>query len=226
MEKIGFIGACDKTNLLIYIAKILQALGKRVIVVDTTMIQKMKYIVPAVNPTKTYITDYSDIDFAVGFKSIADITGYLRVREEDLPYDYMLIDIDHDKAVEYFEIENSKRNYFVTSFDIFSLMRGTEILKNLRQPMNLSKILYDYSIKKEDEEYLNYLTIDTKVEWNEFNLYVPVIGADKKVIEDNQRVHTIRLKKISSQFLESLLYIVQDILQDLSVGKIKRMIKE
>ena len=140
MEKVGFIGACDKQNIIIYVAKILQIIGKKVIVVDTTMLQKMKYIVPAIKPTKTYITDFENIDFAVGFKSLDDIAKYLRIKTEEMPYDYMLIDIDHDKALEYFEIENTTHNYFVTSFDTFSLMRGTEILKNITEPMNLSKI--------------------------------------------------------------------------------------
>lgn len=226
MEKVGFIGACDKQNIIIYVAKILQIIGKKVIVVDTTMLQKMKYIVPAIKPAKSYITDFEDIDFAVGFKSITEIAGYLKTKSIDLPYDYMLIDIDHNKALEYFQIENTKNNYFVTSFDTFSLMRGAEILKNITEPMNLSKILYDYSIRKADEDYLNYLTMDTKVEWNEFNLYVPTFGADKKIIEDNQKIHTIRLKKLNPQYIEGLIYITQDIIQDLSASKIKKMIKE
>ena len=136
MKKVGFIGACDKTNLIVYVAKLLEIVGKRVIVVDTTKLQKMKYLVPSISPTKSYVTDFADVDFAVGFSSINDLTDYLEIEEENLPYDYMLIDIDHDKMVESFEIENTKTNYFVTSFDMYSLQRGVEILKNFMEPMN------------------------------------------------------------------------------------------
>ena len=45
MKKIAFIGAYDKTDLLLYIAKIFQTVGKRMLVVDSTILQKAKYIV-------------------------------------------------------------------------------------------------------------------------------------------------------------------------------------
>ena len=226
MKKVGFIGACDKTNLIVYVAKLLEIVGKRVIVVDTTKLQKMKYLVPSISPTKSYVTDFANVDFAVGFSSINDLTDYLEIEEENLPYDYMLIDIDHDKMVESFGIENTKTNYFVTSFDMYSLQRGVEILKNFMEPMNLSKILCDYNIDKEDEDYLNYLSMDTKIGWNELSIYMPVTGYDKQIIEENQRLYRIRMKKLSQQYLEGIIYIVQDIIQDLNINKIKKMIKE
>lgn len=226
MKKVGFIGACDKTNLIVYVAKLLEIVGKRVIVVDTTKLQKMKYLVPSISPTKSYVTDFADVDFAVGFSSINDLTDYLEIEEENLPYDYMLIDIDHDKMVESFGIENTKTNYFVTSFDMYSLQRGVEILKNFMEPMNLSKILCDYHIDKEDEDYLNYLSMDTKIGWNELSIYMPVTGYDKQIIEENQRLYRIRMKRLSQQYLEGIIYIVQDIIQDLNINKIKKMIKE
>ena len=226
MKKVGFIGACDKTNLIVYVAKLLEIVGKRVIVVDTTKLQKMKYLVPSISPTKAYVTDFADVDFAVGFSSINDLVGYLEIDEEKMPYDYMLLDIDHDKMIENFGIENTKINYFVTSFDMYSLQRGVEILKNFVEPMNLSKILCDYHIDKEDEDYLNYLSMDTKIGWNELSIYMPVTGYDKQIIEENQRLYRIRMKKLSQQYLEGIIYIVQDIIQDLNINKIKKMIKE
>ena len=226
MKKVGFIGAGDKTNLIVYVAKLLEIVGKRVIVVDTTKLQKMKYLVPSISPTKAYVTDFADVDFAVGFSSINDLVDYLEIEEEKMPYDYMLLDIDHDKMIENFGIENTKINYFVTSFDMYSLQRGVEILKNFVEPMNLSKILCDYHIDKEDEDYLNYLSMDTKIGWNELSIYMPVTGYDKQIIEENQRLYRIRMKKLSQQYLEGIIYIVQDIIQDLNINKIKKMIKE
>lgn len=61
MKKIGFIGMYDKTDLILNIAKILTTMHKKVIVVDSTITQKAKYVVPVINPTVTYITDFEDI---------------------------------------------------------------------------------------------------------------------------------------------------------------------
>ncbi len=44
MKKIGFIGAFDKTNFIMYTAKLLQLLNYKVLVVDSSSVQKMRYI--------------------------------------------------------------------------------------------------------------------------------------------------------------------------------------
>ena len=62
MKKISFIGAYDKTDLIIYIARILVGMKKKVLVIDATINQKAKYVVPVINPSKTYVTEFEGID--------------------------------------------------------------------------------------------------------------------------------------------------------------------
>ena len=224
MEKIGFIGATDKTNLIMYVAKVLEIMGRKVIVVDTTAQQKIKYMAPAINPTKKYITNFENIDFAVGFDSIEDLKNYIGVEENILNYDYMLIDIDNYSAIEKFEIESEKNNYFVTSFDMYSLRKGIEILKRIQEPMNLTKILTDYSISEEDEEYLDFLSVDAKVNWSGTSIYMPVTGPDRQIMEENQRISRIKFKRLSGDYIEAILYIIHDLIMDINVNKIKKMI--
>ena len=52
MKKVSFIGAYDKIDLILYVAKILVAMDKKVLVIDSTVNQKAKYIVPVIMPTK------------------------------------------------------------------------------------------------------------------------------------------------------------------------------
>lgn len=81
MKKIGFIGAYDKTDLILYVAKALVEAGKQVLFVDATVLQKARYIVPCIAPSKCYITEYEKIDVAVGFSSLEEIKKYLSVEE-------------------------------------------------------------------------------------------------------------------------------------------------
>ena len=83
MKKIGFIGAYDKISFIANIAKVLRNLDYKVLVIDTTLMQKSKYIIPAINPTKSYITDFEDIDFAVGFENIKEVEKYLGAYEHE-----------------------------------------------------------------------------------------------------------------------------------------------
>lgn len=226
MKKIGFIGMYDKTDLLLNIAKILTTMKKKVIVVDSTIMQKAKYVVPVINPTVTYITDFEDIDVAVGFKEEKEIKGYLGVSEkEDLPYDVMLIDADNEEAIVNFELTINPKNYFVTSFDLYSLKRGLEILSNLKSPIGLTKILYTKEVLKEEDDYLNFLSLGYKIMWNEYRIYFPIENGDWSVLTENQRVAKIKFKKLSTQYKDGLVYIVSEILNDTSENQIRRAIK-
>lgn len=98
MKKIGFIGAYDKIDLIIYVAKIITTLGKKVLVVDATINQKARYVVPVINPSRTYVTEYEEIDIAVGFKDLDDIKSYLGLSEtQEMEYEYIFIDTDNEK---------------------------------------------------------------------------------------------------------------------------------
>ena len=226
MKKIGFIGMYDKTDLILNIAKILTTMKKKVIVVDLTLTQKAKYVVPVINPTVTYITDFEDIDVAVGFKNEEEIRQYLGLAEKkDLPYDIMLIDIDNYEAIEKFDVVNNAKNYFVTAFDLYSLKRGLEILSTLKTPMNLTKILYAKEILKEEDDYLNFLSLGYKIMWNEYRIYFPIENGDWSVLAENQRVAKIKFKRLSSQYKDSLIYIVSEILNDVSENHIRKAVK-
>ena len=135
MEKVGFIGGYDKIDLMIYTAKILTAMGKRIIILDTTQKQKSRYIVPAINPTISYITDFEDIDVAVGFRNFETVEEYFGVEKGELRYDYALIDIDSIAGVEETGLTIIDRMYFVTAFDLYSLKKGVEILTTVKNPI-------------------------------------------------------------------------------------------
>lgn len=214
MKKVGFIGVYDKTDLIIYVAKVLATLGKKVLIIDDTLMQKARYIVPAINPTKSYITEYESIDVAIGFEDFDEIKKYLGVSiEKDLDYDIALIDVDNIELFERFNIKTCEKNYYVTSFDLYSLKKGLEILSEIIEPINLTKILFSKDILKEEDEYLNFLSLGKKVIWNEnYRVYFPIDNGDQSVIIENQRVAKICIRKLSQQYKESLYYIVEDIL--------------
>lgn len=226
MKKIGFIGAYDKTDLILYVAKILTVLKKRVLVIDSTMNQKARYVVPAINPTLKYVTDFEDIDIAVGFSSIEDVKNYLGIAEEqELEYDIVLVDTDNLKGFENFELRDAKKNYFVTSFDNYSLKKGLEVLGGLQEVVSLTKVLFSKVMLKEEDDYLNFLSLGYKVVWNEYRIYFPIENGDLSVIYENQRVAKIKFKKLSIQYKDGLAYLAEEILGDVSESNVRKAIK-
>ena len=226
MKKIGFIGAYDKTDLIVYVAKILTTLGKKVLVIDSTQNQKARYIIPVINPTTTYVTEYEEIDIAVGFDRVEDIKRYLGVAEnQELEYDVVFVDTDNADGIRKFNLEEAQKNYFVTSFDVYSLKKGLEALIGLRDVMSLKKVYFSKDAIKEDDDYLNFLSLGYKVAWNENRIYFPIENGDLSVIYENQRVAKIKFKKLSVQYKDGLEYLAEEILGDISEMNIRRAIK-
>lgn len=224
METIGFIGAYDKTDLILNLAKILTCMGKRILIIDSTINQKAKYVVPFINPTTTYITNFEEMDIAVGFENLEQIKDYLG-NSEGLPYDILLIDIDTNEKLNIFDIQKAQKNFFVTAFDLYSLKKGMEILSNLNEPMSLTKVLFSKDMLKEDDDYLNFLSLEYKVIWSEYKIFFPLENGDLSVIMDNQRAARIKFKRLSTQYKEGLLMLTQEILKDASEGSIRKTIK-
>ena len=139
MKKIGFIGAYDKTDLILYVAKIIAELNKSVLVVDASALQKARYIVPCIAPSKSYITEYEKIDVAVGFKNIDQIQKYLSV--DKLEYDVVLIDVDEHESFQNFEMIKANKNYFVTGFDSYSLKKGLEVIGKVEDKILMSLLI-------------------------------------------------------------------------------------
>lgn len=226
MKKIGFIGMYDKIDLILYIAKILTLLDKKVLIIDATINQKAKYIVPTMDPTIKYITDFEDIDVAIGFSGMEDVKNYLGVPQgQEMEYDIALVNTDNPTGFRNFALEAAQKNYFVTSFDVYSLKRGLEIFRELHSVANLTKVLFSKEMIKEEDDYLNFLSLGYKIVWNEYRIYFPIENGDLNVIYENQRISKIKFRKLSVQYKDGLVYLAEEILGDVSESNIRKAVK-
>lgn len=229
MKKIAFIGSYDKTDFLLYVAKIMTVLGKKVLIIDSTIIQKAKYVVPVIHPTKTYVTEFEEIDVAVGFTDMDEIRAYLGYNSiEEFPYDYCLLDIDTYDGYCDFEAQEAIKNYFVTSFDVYSLKRGIEALYGLQQKITLTKILFSKDMLQEEDEYLEFLAMTCNVEWEKEKIYLPFDRGDQSVIIENQRTSKINFRNLSAQYKDGLIFLTEGILEQEGIGsgEIRRAVRK
>lgn len=227
MRTIGFIGAYDKIDLIIYIARLLVEMDKKVMIIDATTLQKAKYIVPSISPSKTYVTEFEGIDVAVGFKEYSSIKEYLGMPQHAVfEYDYIFLDIDSPEALNNFDVKAATKNYFVTAFDSYSLKRGLEILSGISEPMPLKKVLFSKNLEEEEDEYLNYLSLGYKVIWDEERIYFPFEQGDQTIIMENQRVAKVKLKKLTQLYKESLMYLTEELLDQGEAVGLRKAFKQ
>ena len=227
MKKIGFIGAYDKTDVILGIAKVLAMANKKVLILDNTITQKCKYVVPVINPTRSYITTYEDIDVAVGFECMDNLKQYLGLEEnENIDYDFFMIDTDSFEGVAKFGLQSSDKVYFVTSFDSYSLKKGIEILSQLGVPTHITRIFFSNDMSKEEEEYFDYLSLCIKAIWSEEKIYFPLENGDAPAIMENQRISKIKFGNLSNEYKDNIKFFVNDIDPEIGERTIKNIIKE
>lgn len=226
MKNICFIGAFDKLDLILYVSKIIKNLGKKVLIIDATELQKARYIVPTINPTKSYITRFEDIDIAIGFESYEEIERYIGITEEQkMKYDYALVNIDNGNIFNNFNNENTIKNYFVTSFELYSIRKGLETIKQIDKPIKITKLLFSREINEEDDYYLDYLALGYKIMWEENKINFPYETQDIEFMIENQKIFKIKTKGLTQQYKDSLEYLIVDIVPDINVANLRRIMK-
>lgn len=226
MKKIGFIGAYDKTDFILYVAKILVEMGQKVLIVDGTITQKARYVVPTIEPSMTYITEYEGVDVAVGMPTFEDVKKYLGIPQmNDLLYDIVLIDTDNAEGVNNYGIQECEIIFFVTSFDMYSIRKGIESISGIQTQIQATKVLFSREATKEEDDYLNYLSSGSNIIWKKEIIYLPFELGDQTVIYKNQRVSKIKLKGLSNQYKEGLMYVTSQISGEQNYQELKKVFK-
>ena len=222
MKKYAFIGGYDKIELLLFLGKTAVLTGKKVLIVDATVPQKARYIVPVMNATQKYITTFEDVDIAVGFYNFNEILEYNF--GQTLDYDMVLLDIDTPEAYMDFEIQPTDEHCLVTGFDLYSIMTGIETLQAITTPTRVTKIYFTKDMLPEEDEYVMSISQDLNVIWNEDIIFFPFETGDRNILNINQRFAKIKIRGLSKEYIDGIMFIAEANL-GLSIGEIRKAIK-
>ena len=141
-----------------------------------------------------------------------------------LDYDIIIYDVDRNDMMKQFNITKCFKNFFVTSEGVYSLKKGAELMGSINEYTKFTKIVFSNDVIKEEEQYLEYLLLGSKVEWDK-TIFFPVLLDDYCVSIENQAVSKIKVKKLSSHYKESLIYTLMMILGENSLNDIKKAIR-
>ena len=226
MKNICFIGAYDKMDFILCVAKIVKLLGNKVLIVDATELQKSKYIVPTINPVTKYITRFEDIDIALGFESYSDIENYIEETEErKMEYDYAFINIDDQDKFPNFNNGDTIKNYFVTTLELYAIRKGLETIKKINKPINITKIIFSRNISQEDEYYIDYLALGYKISWDDNKINFPYTIEDIEAMMENQKNYRIRIKNLSQQYRDNLEYLISNMIPNINMSNLRKVMK-
>ena len=187
MKKIAFIGGYDKSDIIIYIAKILSVMPKKVLVIDTTLLQKTRYLIPTMTPAAKYV-------------------------------------IDNPKYYDSFGLKPEDEHCFLTTFDVYSVQKGLDVLRNIKEQTPILKALVTRDPESEESEYLDFTTFNLKIKWKENIVFMPFETEDLYEIYQNQRYSRVKFTGLSMEYMDSLAFLTENV-TGFSRGDVRKAIK-
>lgn len=154
------------------------------------------------------------------------IEKYVSFTEErKIEYDYIFVDVDNPEIFENFNDMENTKNYFVTSFDMYSIKRGLQTVKKIEKPVKITKLIFSNQLIQEDIFYLEYLALGCKIIWEDTIINFPYETQNLEAGFDGQKNSKIKIKGLTQLYKENLEYLITDIMPDVNIVNLKRVIK-
>lgn len=217
MKQIAFLGAAEKSHLLLVLGKVLVKAGLKVLLVDSTMAQTVRGYLPS-SDTKpaVFVTEFEGMDVAAGFISRPQLEHHFQHQEGVFPdYDLMLIDTDHTHFIRGNELPDVAVRIWCLSLDKLVLQKNAELMQRLclaefaLQPLPFTKLILSFVPTTMPEAYFESFQTSPSIRWQEPTLRLPLDERDVSVLLDNQHHERIAVKRLSAPYLRT----VQDLVQ-------------
>lgn len=227
MKCIGFVGSADKTELVMYVAKVLSSLDKKTIYIDATTKQKTRYIIPTIGDMEEqnqYVVQHDGVEFAIGFTNMLELKKYFLSKGEDFTeFEYVLVDTDVPEMCEEYDLKSANNLFFVSSYDKYHIVKGIELLKYMcamkrkvdtDAQLVLTKLLYYSDINTADSRYIDRLTDNLPLLWAHDTINFPYDQGDLSVNIQNHYENKIDIRNLSAAYKSAIVDTVSMITGD------------
>lgn len=231
MQSIGMYGYVDKYDFVIATAKTLEIMGRSVLVIDATSDEKYKYIIPSIDKSQSYLTQYADIDFAIGFNSYEELMNYLNEKGIDIQrYSYVLLDVENYEGYRKFKNLEINKSYMFIDTNVVSVARNEELIRVMRaenpeKELVFSKILYRAYMSRAANNYLEEKIGNYAVRWTDETYEISMDEQDVMVNIDSQYSGLIDIKKHTKTYILYLCEYISRMLGDVSAKEVLKEIK-
>lgn len=220
MQVLGMYGYVDKYDFVIAVARVLNIMGRSVLVIDATKDKKYKYIVPTIDKEESYMTQYCDIDFAVGFDTYADIEKYMQEKNIEIDkYSYVIIDLDDASSYEKFTGIRKNKVYLFTNTNMVSVNKNDELVKKIRslngeKEISCTKVIYRSYLSRAATNYIEEKMSNYGVKWAEEVYDITPDEQDNMVDIDSEYSGLVDIRKHTKDYIYYISEFVSKILGD------------
>ncbi|MCY9763225.1 hypothetical protein M5X06_22120 [Paenibacillus alvei] len=223
MKQILFMGACEKSDLLIYISKILSAASLKVLLVDATLSQRYFYHIPTID-RETKLTEYDGFDVVRGCNSLSELTEYFSKKDEELnDYQFVLIDSDNpDNVAGWGELY---KQFIVSNFERYTVENNISLADSFfenkeKQLVEFELIIHPSIDCNLDSNYPTATLDHLPIAWGEETFEFLYEEQDYGVKVNNQHENRVTLRKLS-RYMKKQLMMISQIISGLPYGDIK-----
>lgn len=202
MNRVLFLGACDKSDLLIYLSKLFAAAGYKVLLIDATLNGIYQYAVSSMD--ELTIAEHDGFELANSF-----------IDDEQLEaYDFVLVDMDH--PIQRRELVKDYDEYvLVTNFERRTIVQNQALMDKFfmgryGQTIDFSKVIYHVDCQL-DEAYIDSSLAAFPISWKEPALLIRFDEVDYAVKLDNQFRSRVELNRLSRNYRKMLLELADRI---------------
>ncbi|GAB6930168.1 hypothetical protein JCM10914A_41510 [Paenibacillus sp. JCM 10914] len=224
-----FTGVCDKSDLLLYMCKILAQGDHRVLLVDGALDAKYKHCIGALHP-QLPIVEFAGFDVATGFENLTILNQFLESSVED-DYDYIVLDVEKAQFLNAEQWEAADAYVWVSGLEVSGLKKSSILLDELqatRPEAGLPSFhrVYVHIVEElSDESYIDSFIAEDRLQW----LGPPVIMPwDELFITlkiKNEHAGRLGIKPLSRQYKRSLTELICR-LSNMELRYIRRALKQ
>lgn len=213
MKKIVFLGAPDKSHLLLILGKLLAVTGQKVIVVDSTLRQGMQGYIPD-SEAHLSIREFEGVDVALGFVTLAQLERHLQES-----YDVLLLDTDHTEFVKGRDLSAYDKRVWCCSYGRLHLQRNAELMQRLclheaeGRPLSFNKMLTQLVPVSITEAYLDELLDMQHIQWEDAAFRFALDERNTSVELDNQHHSRLDVRRLTGSYRRTVLDMVKHLLE-------------
>jgi hypothetical protein len=206
-----FLGACEKSDILLYLSKILAAAEKKILLVDATLEQKYFLSYPVADQ-EDVLTELNGFDIVRGCKSFDELKKVFKKKSEDLDsYDFVIIDTnDPENVRSWGEVSN---HFLVTNFERYTIEKNVQLLESYItdrsiEPIKFDLIVHPYVDCMLDTDYLKSTVSHLPISWyDEEPILFPLHEFDYEIRVNNQHDNRLRFKRLTRPSRRSLMRV-------------------
>ena len=231
MRAVGMYGYIDKYDFVMAVAKTITMMGKSVLVVDATADSKYKYIVQSISNDTKYITQYGEVDFAIGFSSYDELQQYMGEHALDIErYSFVLFDVENVDKYKSFSSKQMNKSYLFIASNLVSVNKTEEIVRNMREnnfdsELVFTRVYYRSYMTRAANNYLEEKIENYGVKWTDETYDVSLDEQDTMINIDSQYSGLIDIRRHTKQYIIYLCSFVSKLLGDEDEKTILKEIK-